>query len=279
MAAIKSVEEVKLPENDDDSNSKRDTLEKIIEEDEQVQAASSNKTTGASLAAVKSENSNVFRPPLAPLKPNELPAKGPETQEFLFELREQKENFRSIQNTLVQLTGTESNIIEINKKSNKAGQLDLMRPAEELCDEAYTITEKNYRFVPVEMDGSIEDELGEEAEEEDVEEEDDELEDPEEEEEDDEEKAYDPAMKDKKNKFGETNHYCPVSFKTNGILVPGNNEIQLKYREKIYRFVSEEAKALFFENPENYLPKKNERFKVILIIYFKDSSFLLQFIN
>jgi YHS domain-containing protein len=40
------------------------------------------------------------------------------------------------------------------------------------------------------------------------------------------------------------------------VLVPGNPEFQCKYREKIYRFSSEENRALFMENPVKYLPAK-----------------------
>lgn len=92
-------------------------------------------------------------------------------------------------------------------------------------------------------------------------EEEEEFEDAEEMEEEDEDETFDPSTKDKKTKFGETNHYCAVSLKTNGVLVPGNSELQAKYREKLYRFSSEESKAQFIEDPELYLPKKNERLK------------------
>jgi len=96
--------------------------------------------------------------------------------------------------------------------------------------------------------------LGEEEEEEG-----DELEDGEEQEEEDEEESFDPSVKDRKTKFGETGHYCPVSLLSNGVLVPGNAELQARYRERVYRFSSEDNKALFLEDPEAYLPRRDER--------------------
>ena len=35
-------------------------------------------------------------------------------------------------------------------------------------------------------------------------------------EEEEEDEVFDPAAKDKKTKFGETSHYCPVSYITQG---------------------------------------------------------------
>ena len=241
-------------------------MEKIVEEDENITA--SNKTNGvASVVAVRSENSTIFREPLAPLKQNELPPKGPEVQEFLNELKDEKEHLRNMQNAISQLTGAEPSGIEINKKTFKANQPDLMRSAEEQCDEAFNITERNYKFVAVEVDASAEEEGGDEAEEEELEDEDEEADEDEEgAEEEDDEDTFDPSVKDKRTKFGETNHYCPVSYKTNGILVPGNADIQLKYRERMYRFSNEETRASFLENPEFYLPKRNERFQVIVAV-------------
>ena len=47
----------------------------------------------------------------------------------------------------------------------------------------------------------------------------------------------------------------------NSTLVPGNTELQAKYRDRVYRFSSEEARAAFLDDPEIYLPKRGQVFK------------------
>ena len=90
------------------------------------------------------------------------------------------------------------------------------KPVEELCAEVHVIVEKNYKFVASEFDGGAEEEMGEEAEEGEEEEEEEEVDEGEEMEEEEEDEVFDPAAKDKKTKFGETSHYCPVSYITQG---------------------------------------------------------------
>lgn len=174
----------------------------------------------------------------------------------------ENEAIKNIQNSIISITGNEASIIEINynAETSTVGK-HVPKPVEELCAEVHTIVEKNYKFVAVEFDGGAEEEMGEEAEEGEEEEEEEEVDDGEEMEEEDEDETFDPSVKDKKTKFGETSHYCPVSFITNSILVPGNVELQVKYRDRVYRFSSEEARNAFMEDPEIYLPKRGQMFK------------------
>ena len=59
----------------------------------------------------------------------------------------------------------------------------------------------------------------------------------------------------KKKPLGDTNHFCPVALKDDGVLFPGNPEIAAKYREKVYYLQSSEARDAFLAAPEKYLPK------------------------
>ena len=86
-------------------------------------------------------------------------------------------------------------------------------------------------------------------------------EDEDEEEEEEEEDNFDPTLKEKKINFGETSHYCPYTLHKLGILVPGSAELQCKYRERIYRFQSDEARQAFFDKPETYLPTTRSQLK------------------
>ena len=120
-----------------------------------------------------------------------------------------------------------------------------------------------FKYRATEFDaGEGEETVGEEEEEEQQGEEEQENEQEEEEDGDEEEDIFDPILKDKNTQFGETNHYCPVTLHNNGILQPGNPELQAKFREKIYRFANEESKNAFMEKPESFLPVGRKRIDV-----------------
>ena len=68
-------------------------------------------------------------------------------------------------------------------------------------------------------------------------------------------------MKNKRKQFGDTKHFCPVAYKENYVLWPGNPEIGAKYREKVYYFSSTEARDKFISEPTLYAAKGNP-FKV-----------------
>ncbi|KEG14677.1 hypothetical protein DQ04_00351140 [Trypanosoma grayi] len=66
----------------------------------------------------------------------------------------------------------------------------------------------------------------------------------------------DPALRPGKrflNQFGSRLQYCPVTLYEKRLLVRGRNELCLQYRQKLYVFASEEAKAKFERNPLRYL--------------------------
>lgn len=58
-----------------------------------------------------------------------------------------------------------------------------------------------------------------------------------------------------KKTLGDTNYFCPVVLKENGVLWPGNPEIAARYREKNYYMSSNENRDKFLLDPEIYLPK------------------------
>jgi hypothetical protein len=195
---------------------------------------------------------------------NPLPVKGPETQEFIVQLKTTLEQIRSIQAQVLNYTGNEGTIIEINRHSSfKKNDLDEFKTPEEICDEAFNSIEKLFKYRASEQAEGEGEEAAEGEEEEQEEPGDGEEEQEQEEEEgEDEDDNFDPIVKDKKTQFGETSHYCPVTLHENGILTPGNPEIIAKFREKIYRFSNEEHKAAFIEHPEEYLPVGRKRIKV-----------------
>ena len=57
----------------------------------------------------------------------------------------------------------------------------------------------------------------------------------------------------KRKHLGDTNWFCPVTFKERGILFPSNPEIGAKYRERIYYLVNYEAREKFVARPMDYL--------------------------
>lgn len=147
---------------------KRDTLEKIVEEDENLASNKTAAVTNSVAAATRSENSIVFRQPLAELKPSDPIPKSPETQEFIGELKLENEQIKSLQNSIGSVTGGEPNVIEINYTPSDVAAANadtLVKPVEEMCDEAYKVIEKNYKFVATDFEGGAEEEVGEEAEE------------------------------------------------------------------------------------------------------------------
>jgi hypothetical protein len=139
----------------------------------------------------------------------------------------------------VSITGNDATTIDVSDDSEA-------KTAEECCDEAAQVMEKIFKFGAAEFEGVEEEEAEEEEEEgaggeEAFGEEDVDGEEAEEEEED--EDNFDPAVRDRKTMFGETSYFCPVSLFKRGVLVPGNLEIQARYRERIYR---SEINILFF---------------------------------
>lgn len=103
-----------------------------------------------------------------------------------------------------------------------------------------------------------------------------------EEEEEEEEVKFDPGAtwRERRLPMGATSNYCPITLHTRGVLAPGSVEYQCKYREKIYRFISDEARQQFMHAPEMYLPtKRNPRLDVpaprILIMGPRGSGLLI----
>ena len=240
---------------DDDSKG----LEKIVEEDESHANALLNKlhsSTGGTVLAASASALSKFdksdasmstgvEPKTPTLKL--LPIRGPETAEFLSTVKSANDLIRSVQNTVVTLTGNEPTTVDINKKT---GGVDEVKSLEDCCKEAAISMEKVFKFTAVEFEGGEEDEPEEEEEGEEEEFDEDAVE---EEDEDDDEENFDPSLKEKNVSFGDASHFCPVSLLKRNILVPGSPEIQCKYRERFFRFSSEENRALFIENPELYL--------------------------
>jgi hypothetical protein len=90
-------------------------LEKIVEEDEpNVTEKKANAAENSLAAATRSENSTIFRQPLAELKLGETPPRSPETLEFLSALRAENEQLKSMQSSIIAVSGNEPSVIEIN---------------------------------------------------------------------------------------------------------------------------------------------------------------------
>ncbi|XP_063079133.1 adenylate kinase 9 isoform X2 [Engraulis encrasicolus] len=53
--------------------------------------------------------------------------------------------------------------------------------------------------------------------------------------------------------LGDTKHFCPVTLKELGCLVPCQDEFAAKYREKAYYFSGQEARERFISSPEDYV--------------------------
>jgi YHS domain-containing protein len=261
-------------------------LETIAEEDgpKHNNAENASKTDSSSAEKDKTFDSKSARPPTPVIR--ELPDKGPEVAEFAAVIKAYMEGARSLINAVGNHTGNEPVTLDINKRLGGGGGGGALadqsvavartisvdeetKGVEELGAEAAHNVEKMFKFVAVEFDGALGEEEGEDEGDEEEEGGGDaggdaggEEEEEEEEEEEDEEKVFDPSVKEKSVSFGETCHYCPVVLSEKGILQPGNPELQLKYRERFYRFSNEEARAAFMENPEKFLPTSQKRVEV-----------------
>ena len=245
-------------------------LEKIVEEDETHAANIMNKLHGsvggtvlaasASAMSKLSSSQRSFSTGVEPKTPTlkVLPIKGPETNEFLASVKASMDLIRGIQNTVVTLTGNEPTTIEINNK--KATDIsNVVKSLDDCCQEAATSMEKIFKFTAVEFEGGEEEEPEEGEEEGDDEDFDEEGGEEEGGEEEDDEENFDPSLKEKHVSFGDTSYFCPVSLFNKNVLIPGNPEIQCKYRERFFRFTSEEARTQFIENPEHFLSTKKIR--------------------
>ncbi|KAI1897614.1 hypothetical protein AGOR_G00085080 [Albula goreensis] len=75
----------------------------------------------------------------------------------------------------------------------------------------------------------------------------------EEETEDEEEQESEEETASSKRVLGDSQHFCPVILRENGVLVPCTDECAAKYREKTYYLSSTEARDKFLQNPEVYV--------------------------
>lgn len=249
-------------EDDDDINKfsnkdikRNETLEKIPEEDESKDFLVQKAHITAHLTLKASEQVTI-QTVVEPGTPHEyFPINGPEVEEFLKLVKENNEKIKGVQNSIPVSHGNETIIIEINKGPNIGVERNRkveFKTYSEILNETSNMMESIFKQKPLDFEGQ-----DEEIEEDEDDEENEGEDDIEEEIDDDEnENVYDPTLKDKQIRFGDTNHYCPVSLYSRNVLVPGNPEIQCKYREKIYRFSSEESKNMFIENTGRYLPSK-----------------------
>ena len=242
-------------------------MEKIPEEEEEHAGGKHAGTDAIGSSGVKQGGSGSgFETGVEPPSSDDsyFPLKGPEVEEFLRNLKNDTEKLRALQNSFTGIIVNEPINIEINKGANIGVEMTYkitFKTNDDIFIESSTLIENMFKYRPAEFEGGEE----EEEEDDDDDEEGGEGEEEEEEEEEDEETVFDPTKKDENIIFGDTNHFCPISLSLKQILVPGNPEFQCKYREKIYRFSSEENKTLFMENPDKYLPtKKNPQ--VLFII-------------
>uniref|UniRef100_A0A3P8YJJ5 Nucleoside-diphosphate kinase n=1 Tax=Esox lucius TaxID=8010 RepID=A0A3P8YJJ5_ESOLU len=53
--------------------------------------------------------------------------------------------------------------------------------------------------------------------------------------------------------LGDTQHFCPIALKDNGVLIPCLDDYAARYREKTYYFSSTEARDRFLLSPEEYV--------------------------
>ena len=72
---------------------------------------------------------------------------------------------------------------------------------------------------------------------------------------DKEEEDEDETTSMKRKPWGDTSHFCPVVLAELDVLWPGNQEIAVKYKERLYSFSSDEAKEKFTANSERYIAK------------------------
>ena len=72
--------------------------------------------------------------------------------------------------------------------------------------------------------------------------------------------------KNKKKQFGDTKHFCPVAYKDNYVLWPGNPEVAAKYREKVYYFNNSDNRDLFLAEPLTFVAKRKPFVVSILLV-------------
>ena len=208
---------------------------------------------------------------------NGLPPKGVESEQFEASVRKSLDALARVHQSIVSITSSEPTQIEVSEKSMA-----------ECCAEAADAMEKMFAYTALEFDPSEEERVGGGAAGDDddyVEEEDEEgngedgdgddemnedggAGDGEEDDEDDDDYTYTPANKERNVLLGETSHYCPVSLRDKEMLVPGNPEIQSKYKDKLYRFHSDEARHAFNEDPDAFLPSpRNPQLTVSVFVF------------
>ncbi|KAM9316639.1 adenylate kinase 9 [Gastrophryne carolinensis] len=124
---------------------------------------------------------------------------------------------------------------------------------ETLLQEALAAMEKPFQYKGWEITSQDIDEEAEDlqAELEAEEQEEEEEEEGREEEEDDTDNIH-----EKRKRYGDSKHYCPVALKDNFILQPGLQDHAAIYREKTYYFSNPEARNTFLQNPEKYIVNK-----------------------
>ena len=283
-------------------NPDEERLETIVEEDgpksasaqpllpslPSQQVVEANTITRSKSASAESKSSSEkdrsfptsVRPPTPVIR--QLPEKGPESQEFSNTVKAYSDAIRNVITTVSNVTGNDAVTVDIYKPRLSAtggeaatigGESSIdeeTKGLEEMCVESAQAIEKVFKFSASEFEGGEEEEVEEAEEEDDDSGEDEPEEEDEEEEEEDEEKFFDPILKEKNVSFGDTFNYCPVVLLEKGILQPGSPEVQAKYRDRFYRFSSEEARSTFMETPEKFLPTARKRLQLppprILII-------------
>ncbi|XP_072178424.1 adenylate kinase 9-like isoform X1 [Diadema setosum] len=201
-------------------------------ESEPATIADSTSTTKDEEKTEEEEEEEEPAPPPAVVE-DPLPPDGPETSKFKDQRNEFEREWPSIQALLTGTINIEPIQVDIENRS-----------MEDILKEAHTMVEQPYSYRPWEYSSIDMDEEDEDAAAE-AEEEGDEME-----EEEDEEVA-----KNKKKQFGDTKHFCPVAFKDNFVLWPGNPEIGAKYREKVYYCSTTEAREKFIADPAVYVAK------------------------
>ncbi|PIK35904.1 putative adenylate kinase 9 [Apostichopus japonicus] len=174
-------------------------------------------------AEVKPEKSEV------PVE-NVLPPDGPETQQYKDQRMDFEREWPSVQALLTGTVNLEPLTVEIEDLSID----DVLKIAHNKVEQPYTYRAADYTS----MDLDEEDEDAEADEDDEMEEEEDEE-----------------VAKNKKKQLGDTKHFCPVAFKENFVLWPGNPEIGSKYRERVYYFSNQDNKDKFLANPNVYVAK------------------------
>ncbi|XP_021456393.2 adenylate kinase 9 isoform X1 [Oncorhynchus mykiss] len=155
---------------------------------------------------------------------------GPEMNPFKLQLKQFVMDWESMESSI---TGS-YNVLETSGKS-----------PEDLVQEMVFHMEKPFKYVGWELSGVDLDEEEEDAQALA------ELEKPEEAEGEEEQETDEEAAS--KRVMGDTQHFCPVSLKENGALIPCLDEYAAKYREKAYYFSSTEARERFLLSPETYV--------------------------